>query len=273
MNLICYLYYEDAASHICRLIRRLGNLFKFSEVIVVYNQNSIRELGPVEGCGFRLVPYGGDGWEFGAYQAGIDSLNQSSRGGVVIFNDTAGRNYPLFGGDLSRIRSASNAHSGASVPVLCGKYESLGIQFRLRELMFDGWVRSNIFYANEAALDAVSWEFFDPDLFLAPCCFGGDVFVGDSASNELQTYIHDWLGPAAGRAGWLEHAGRHSVPDAVLARKAGSILLEKFLSARIVNSGGRLVDYCDQNELPWVTHLKSKAFYLTRRLRRLSGLA
>jgi hypothetical protein len=269
MNLICYIYYPNAVSHIFRLIALLQRQLRLSEVVIVYSRSNIGTLSPPpSGATFRLLPYDGAGWEFGAYQLGLDQLSRQEAKGVLVLNDTAGRNYPLFQSNLRELARLCKETVLEPHPVLAGKLESQGQNFAIHGLSFTSWIRSNIFYINRAGLEALSWRLFDPEVFAAPTCHDGVVSTGGITSANLESHIATWLGAGAHKQGWVAHADKAAVSDSLLSRKAGSILLEKYLSARIVAAKGRVLDYDESRgyRLAWV---KLKVFYLKRRIDRL----
>jgi hypothetical protein len=268
MSLICYIYYADAVNHVFLLIARLQRQMRIAEVVVVYNNHNLGPLTPPSGArDWRVLPYDGTDWEFGAYQLGLDHLSRTELAGVLVLNDTAGRNYPLFDSHVRELARICEASSAASHGVLAGKLESQGLNFEIRGLAFDSWIRSNIFFLNRAGLEALSWRLFDAAVFTAPVCAEGVVATGGVTSAMLESHIANWLGAGAGKQGWRAHAGRAAVQDSLLARKAGSILLEKYLSARVAASGGRLLGY-DGPQESGLDRLRVRAFYLKRRLRR-----
>lgn len=269
MSLICYVYYPSAVSHMLRLIAQLQRHFRITEVVLVYNRNSIGMLTqPSGGQAWGLLPYDGADWEFGAYQLGLDQLSRDKVEGVLVLNDTAGRNYPLFASNLSELARVCEESATVAHPVLAGKLESQGHVYTIQGLTFTSWIRSNIFFVNRAGLDALSWRFFDAAVFAAPNCSEGLVTTGGFTSTALESYIANWLRAGSGKQGWLEHAGKAAARDSLLAHKAGSILLEKFLSARITAAGGRLLSYDAPGE-SWLERLRIKSFYVMRRISRM----
>lgn len=269
MKLICYIYYADAISHVLRLSVKLQRQFRIREVVVIYNRKNISLLTPPPGGeAWGLLPYDGADWEFGAYQLGLDQLSRDKVEGVLVLNDTAGRNYPLFASNLRELARVCEEFATVAHPVIAGKLESQGHVYAIRGLTFTSWIRSNIFFVNRAGLDALSWRFFDAAVFAAPNCSEGVVTTGGFTSTALESYIANWLHAGSGKQGWLEHAGKAAARDSLLAHKAGSILLEKFLSARITAAGGRLLSYDAPGE-SWLARLRIKSFYIMRRISRM----
>lgn len=247
MNLVCYLYYSSAIKDVYSLVSVLNRLIKLDNVCIVVNKNIDFELveRTFSAALFQkvnIVSYNPDNWEFCAYDLGIDSVCPSLNNGVIIFNDTAGRNYPLFNSDLRRFVELVKIHSGDKFPVYIGKVESAGRQFFLDGMAFNSWIRSNIFYMNKSAIESVG-HVFDESLFKCPYVDRGRFVFGERVSSTLADYINNWLSPSGEKNGWLAHVGKKDVSSDVLLKKAGSILLEKRLSAIVSNGGGALVTY------------------------------
>ncbi len=268
MNLICYAHYRDAVEHVFRLIAQLRKQLQITEVLVVHDRTNLAALVPPRQVGaVCLLPYDGKDWEFGAYQLGLDHVDREGVEGVVVLNDTAGRNYPLFGSHLRKLGQICAESAASDRAVLAGKLESQRQAFAIQGLAFDSWIRSNLFFVNRAGLETLAWRLFDPAVFTAPACRDGIVATSGIASAALQTYIANWLGVGAGPQGWRAHTDRTAVSDSLLARKAGSILLEKYLSAKVIAAGGQLVDY-DETKSSMLWELKQRSFYLRRRFSR-----
>ena len=243
MTLVCYLYYEEAIGQVLDLIARLRKHLDVSRVLIVYDQRRLRGEDLVTSdAQVRVLPYAGDDWEFGAYQLGLDESDWR-RGGLVFLNDTVGRNYPFFAGDLRRFADGCRTAAASDGPVVVGKIEQSTCAYSLLGREFDAWIRSNIFYLNAPALDAIGAELFDAAVFRAPVVEDGRLRVGLPVSPELEAHLLNWLSPSAGKAGWLAHARQTAADPAVLRGKLGSILLEKHLSARLRAAQAKFVSY------------------------------
>jgi hypothetical protein len=281
MKLVCYLHYPGSLAHVRRLTQRLCQMLDPDEQVWVYDA---RRLSPADLVGLdasiRLLPYGGEDWEFGAYQLGLDALTGPAASAVVFMNDTAGRNYPLPAGDLRRFALHSRLAEACSQPCIVGKIERRGQggqggwSDELAGLRLDRWIRSNLFCLNAPALGLLSHRLFDPAIFRAPHLRGGQLVVGLPVSSAFEQYLLSWLSPAAGASGWLAHAGQAVADPAVLRDKLGSILLEKHLSARLQEVQAELLSYEPASPSlrhAWAVWLFFKRRGLQRRWRALRG--
>lgn len=272
MTLIAYLFYEQAVEHVLQLVARLRTQLSVSEIVLIYNRRNLNSsVIALNDSSIRLVPYAGSDWEFGAYQLGLSEAAWRGGRGVIFLNDTAGRNYPFSRSDRCRFVAACQAASAGSEPAVVGKIESTGCTYKLMGRDFNRWVRSNLFYLNAAALEALGGTLFDSAIFHAPRWHGECLDVGVPMSKELEDYLRCWLSPEAGGAGWLAHTQQTGIDAGILRGKLGSILLEKHLAARLLASGAKLVQYEPDGPSP-LHRFAVWLFFKRRGLQRRFGL-
>jgi hypothetical protein len=273
VNLTCYAFDADAAASLFRLIGRINVRANISAISVVFRSTidvrSLHAMAHREGIfgSCRFVSYDGSNWEFAAYQAGIETLEPNHEG-VIVVNDTAGRNYPFLHGDLVRFLRQIDLVKGSAKPAIIGKVETAGAIFSFNGVEFDRWIRSNLFYINRAALDSLNGSVFERHVFDAPSCRDGQLAVGVPMSNELERYLLRWMDPSSGKNGWLAHARRPQVDNVVRRGKLGSILLEKHLSARLIAAQAEVISYEPEGNPLWHA-LAVRLFFKRRRLRQL----
>jgi hypothetical protein len=274
MKLAVYLYDQAGAQAAVRLLGRLRRRLAFEQVCVVYrallDPAALQALGDWRAGAARCdwLPYEGAQWEFAAYQLALDHLGPTP-GGLLVVNDTAGRNYPFFDDDLARLAQQAALCRDETQPALIGKIEAGPATFSLCQLHFAHWVRSNLFYLNAAGVAALQRTLFEPAVFAAPSYVQGRLVLGLPASAALEQHLARWMSLDPADDGWIVHAGRPHMSDAVLRGKTGSILLEKRLSSRLQAAGGRLLSYEPGGASPW-HRLRVRAFFSLRsRLKRL----
>lgn len=219
------------------------------------------------GIGLPLQELEDDGrrWEFGAWQAGIEQLGADTAAWLLL-NDTAGVNDPWPRAERARLRHAADslATGPAAAPLLAGALKAAPAGCALEGQALPAWVQTQAFVLSAAALQALQGRLFDRTLFEAPQVEQGLIRWPDSVSPALAAHIGGWL-TRPGKDGWRHHAGRAEVPDALLRDKAGAILLEKRLAARVLAAGGQLVDCSRAPTGPW-QRLQRRLFYWQRRL-------
>lgn len=276
MDIACYLYELKAAARTLNLIRRICRESNVDRIAVVFHKaiplegivKSAQRFGLHSHC--RYIQSAGEHWEFEAYQRGLDALSPCIHG-LIVINDTAGRNYPFFTGDMRRFISAAGAAAVAGKPVIVGKVESRGCGFSLLGIHFHKWIRSNIFYINATGLTALNHTLYDERVFRAPTYQGGQLMINLPVSANLADYLLQWLNPASGKSGWLAHSARRHTGEALLRGKLGSILLEKYISARLESGGGDFVTYEPEERSFWYDY-SVRMFFKRRRLLKKVGL-
>jgi hypothetical protein len=135
------------------------------------------------------------------------------------------------------------------------------------------WARSNAFALSPEAIGALGGRVFVAEDFLAPTIAGSELRLPEFLSPPLRSYILAWL-TDPGKHGWRQHAGRSDPQLELLRSKAGSILLEKRMAARVVAAGGFLHPFGQSMSGAWRV-VSERAFYFERRLsrwRRVAGL-
>ena len=279
MQLALYVYDEPGAQAAFRLLHRLRQRLAWQAICVVYRaalalpmlEQLARRHGVDGDCTY--LPYDGREWEFHAYQLALNALVPSASG-LLVLNDTAARNYPFFEDDLRRLGQQIALAAEEQQPILIGKIEQARQSFSLAGLTFDRWVRSNLFYLNQAALQALRHTVYEPEVFAAPRYEHGRLLLGMAASSALEQHLARWMSTDPADDGWLVHSGRPGIGTEVLRGKTGSILLEKRLSSRVLAAGGALRSY-EPATPSWWHRLRVKAFfaYRSRRRRWLGRLA
>lgn len=224
------------------------------------------------GIGLPLIELEDDGrrWEFGAWQAGVERLGADAAVWLLL-NDTAGVNDPWPQAERARLRQQADQltaewadRNASRAPLLAGALKPAPAGCALEGQALPAWVQTQAFVISAAALQALDGRLFDRALFEAPQVAGGRIRWPDGVSPALAAHIGGWL-TRPGKDGWRHHSGRAAVPDALLRDKAGAILLEKRLAARVLAAGGQLVDCSRAPSGPW-QRLQRRVFYWQRRL-------
>lgn len=260
---VTYAYYPRYREHLLGLVGRLTS--GFGEAHVVWVHAPGLAAGAPAGFKGRWVEHAHDGrgWEWGAYQSGLDVLRGQGWDSPICFlNDTAGVHYPLPAAALQGLRAAVMA-DGAQV-LLAGHVQAAPAGFALQDLPIRSWVFSNAFVLTPAACAALDQRLYSADEFEGPQVRDNGTLQWPAAvSPALAAHLDAWL-LSPGKHGWRRHAGRREVPAEQLRNKAGAILLEKRMSARVLAAGGTLQHWAPTGQGPW-QRLKLRAFYWRRR--------
>jgi hypothetical protein len=257
LAVVAYAFYPQHGEHLARVVARYATGHAAKVVWVHAASVAARP-------GWQALPHDGAGWEFGAYQRGLDALQQQGWvGPIAFFNDTAGRHYPLPGSELRALRRFALAAPAARAAV-AGHVETAPRGCAWRGLPVPRWVRSNAFVLSPAALQALNGRLFDGEEFAAPRWAEGTLAWPAHLSTALHAHLDRWL-MSPGKHGWRHHAGRPDAAPELLCGKAGSILLEKRMAALVLAAGGTLLPSTGQGMLQ---RLRERAFFARRRLGR-----
>lgn len=219
------------------------------------------------GIGLPVQELEDDGrrWEFGAWQTGVEALRAGGAVGAwLLLNDTVGVNDPWPRADRLALRRAADALAAGDSVALAGGVTALPAGSAMAGQPLDGFVQSQAFALSAAALRVLGGSLFDAACFEAPRVQAGRLQLPGELSPALANHLVDWL-TRQDKHGWRHHRGRGELPDEALRDKAGSILLEKRLTARVLAAGGAVVDCRSRSTHP-LRRLARRAFYWRRRL-------
>ncbi len=265
LALVCYSFYPAYQARLLRTVRLFLAGQRESVVVMVRSAQAPSCLAALVACGAQAIEIetDGSGWEFGAYQRGLDALlGLGWAGAVTILNDTAGIHYALRRGEIAALRQFALDPPTQS-PDIMGPVQAAPGLFKYRDLDLPAWVRSNAFTLSPAALQVLQQRLFSAEDFEAPLITAQGLELPQTLSPALRQYVRVWL-MASGRHGWRQHAGRADPPLPLLRDKAGSILLEMRLAARVLAAGGQLHNSTPRAHPAW-QFVCERAFYLRRR--------
>ncbi len=265
MVVIGYHFYEDNSKRFFSLMRKLCFEFPGSSSIVVQN-SSIKSNLNLDGLNkSKVISYCGEGWEFGAYQLGLDCIeNELFNDGVIIINDTASINYPLYDDDIINIIGLIGEYCVSSVPVLIGKVELPARPMTMYERKLEQWVRTNIFYLNFAAICAINKKIYDEELFQSVTFDGENLGFPKIIGGDMREYIKNWMVPRENIYSWSEHVGVRNIDKSIVRGKTGSILHEKRLASLVQYAGGEILSYSmPANSLR--SKFRDKIFYFKKK--------
>ncbi len=238
--IVIYSFYPANKRHAEKVLVELARPFDTAHVVNVYSTRLTELLEPHKGMKISHIPFDGQGWEFAAYQLGLNHLkNLGWRGSVLILNDTAGVHYPMTPHMLRGLQCAAALPEEAPPRVTGCLEHAAHSGFSYRNIPVVAWIRSNAFVLTASALKILDWKLYDEQDFKASRVSNSALFLPSFLSDDLAEHIRIWL-TASGKKGWKHHVKRASVPPEILAGKAGSILLEKRMSTLVVAAGGEL---------------------------------
>ncbi|HSD39618.1 MAG TPA: hypothetical protein VLC92_19085 [Rhodocyclaceae bacterium] len=158
---------------------------------------------------------------------------------AIVVNDTTGVHFQVDQESFAKFMHQVARAARHREPTLTGSINRLEHDVRVLELDAARWVRSCLFAINHPALEALNWKIYQPE-------FETGVRIGESGlldmpglvNQSMQDHINAWLisGPSGER--WYgAETGKSAPTEGFLIKKAASILNEKYLSAKIADSG------------------------------------
>ena len=191
----------------------------------------------------EVIRHDNSGLEFGAYQAGLERLLATcDPDWVLVVNDTFATHDNFATPYRERLRgelSYTREH-----PAIVGQVESIARSYLLAGLRSHRWVRSSVYALNRAAIGALGGRIYVPE-------FDASVVETDDRSRfftpvvdaVLADHLHEWLFKSRGAGNhWYGAEPLQASNMARMARKARSILQEKYLSARLEDRGAEFAD-------------------------------
>lgn len=178
-----------------------------------------------------FVVHDNAGWEFGAYQKGLNLLRRSADiDGVIFINDTIGIKHYLPNTAINALLDFIYNIDNKIDPAIAGEIDQSRDQsFSIYGLSTNRWIRTSIFYLNTPALEALESELYFSQLFEDTTCIDGSIHNSNVSSQTLN-YIYSWLS-GTGIRSW-HGANRYINGDSSFrAQKVAAVLSEKYLSA------------------------------------------
>jgi hypothetical protein len=187
----------------------------------------------------RLVDHDNTGWEFGGYQAGLDSLDRDKTDRLIIANDTVMAHAFVHPDDALALHD--RLIESRDEPAIIGRVISLGAELRLDSAIGSGWVRSHLFGLTHEGLDLLDWRLFDPAVeAMVATSDQVDRLFDDRVNEAVRRQITGYLfGEPKGR--WYKAAPLTASNSAFFCQKARAILQEFNNSIQMEHRGGHMV--------------------------------
>lgn len=248
--LIAYSYYPQYEKKFFTLVDSLAESCGVEKIVYVFS-----DLGAREGAFHRLssnaivLEHDNQGWEFGAYQRGMDAVYQGLEQGdvVIVLNDTTGV-HSIFDGEMRRLFQESIRRYGMSTePVIIGEVDTVKEKLQVLQMNVGQWVRSCIFALNYEAVRALSGVVYEKRISdgISVDSSGNLVFSKLVANEALAEHVSQWI-----QAGKRVRASSKAVGHYFLVNKSASTINEKYISAAVVLAGGMVVDVCNRRFVP-----------------------
>jgi hypothetical protein len=178
------------------------------------------------------VVHDNTGYEFGAYQAGLDRLAPLDLDWVLILNDTYALHRAFTSVHRRHLLEVLARPADDSASLAAGEVETYGRSFAILGARTHRWLSTSVFALNRVALRALGGRVYRPELdALVPGGPDVDRFFAPALDGALARHVAAWLLVPRGPDTWYGAAVPDAANAARLAAKARSILQEKHLSA------------------------------------------
>jgi len=241
-------YYPEYIEQSLRHLRQMCELLQPERCVLVANNAAVlpalQQAAARSRCASSVLLHDNSGLEFGAYQAGVDRLLRAGEPDwTVILNDTFAI-HQCFSRPMRRhFVDAVTTIGDRDTPIAVGQVESLPRSFDLLGLRMHRWITTNVFAVNRGALRALSHRLrcVEPDELVTGSP-PAETFFSTRLDPVLREHLGRWLFVPAGESSWYRAAPLDAENAPAFARKACSILQEKYLSARLEAAATIFVD-------------------------------
>ena len=250
IGIVCVHFEPKKLSRTLLALQRIErSALALHSVFVANHEDAVSALnsaGAKPGESSEVLLHDNSGMEFGGYQAGLDQLLRAVSPEWVLFaNDTFATHHNFEA--VSRQKLVGELKRTVDFPMVIGQVKSLPRSYELAGLRTHRWITTNLFALNRPALRALGNRVYWPEIeSLVTETSEIDKFFALSVDNVLRDHLRTWL--FCDRADWHWYASEPLQPAnaAKMARKARSILQEKYLAALLDSSGAA---FADLNEL------------------------
>jgi hypothetical protein len=236
-------YLRDSTSAVARLAARTGA----ETVVAVANRDDL--LPSLEALASRFparsikcLQHDNTGLEFGAYQAGLDCVRDADPEWVVFANDTFAVHNCFYSVYQNHLVSALATPADDTL-CAAGEVVSLAKSFNIGGIRSNRWLTTSIFAINRAALRALNHRVYHPEINeLIRSSSARDLFFSEALDATMAAHLAGWLFGVPGQGAWYGAAPLTDESAPRLARKARSILQEKYLAALLDEAGAWFFD-------------------------------
>jgi hypothetical protein len=232
-------YYPGYVHQSLRHLHEMCERLQPGRCVLVANNHTVlpalQEAAHRSAWAASVLLHDNSGLEFGAYQAGVDHLLAAGEPDwTVILNDSFAI-HQCFSRPMRRhLVHAVATIEDCDTPIVVGQVESLPRSFDLLGIRMHRWITTNAFAVNRGALRALSHRLrcAEPDELVAGSP-PAEAFFSACVDPVLREHLGRWLFVPAGALSWYRAAPLDVQNAPGFARKARSILQEKYLSARL----------------------------------------
>lgn len=237
VHIVLVVYYPQYLKRICFITSQFAQEVNVASIQVVINNPAISDtdvtrLLTVARVQVNCVRHDNTGFEFGAYQRGIDEIRNTETDGFdcLVMNDTVGTHQRI---DRLYLRNFLGTVKARHTRSIVGNTDSVPRRLDVHGLYCVRWVRSNLFYMDHEALLAINHTVYVPEI--DALIAGGSTepeFYSKTVSPSLRHHISTWLF-GSGEFAWYKAEPLTAENCTRMAFKARCILQELYLSMRL----------------------------------------
>jgi hypothetical protein len=199
----------------------------------------------VQEIGNEVSKIGGDNssWEFSGWQKGLDFLNaQKIEYDLVLLCNNAFLMND--GSSLLERYAARAAYLSYFLQSVVGRADSYGKEFQIESHKMKSWVCTNSFFIPRRFIQkiksVITFNSHDMERFLPVEYNSGEIFLKEAAISQwyMDKALIEWL-----TKNWHGSFSLSNNTWDIFSRKVHSILNEVVLTARLRESGARVLDY------------------------------
>ena len=246
VGIVCAHYDPAKVDQTLRILGRIKRHVPALHSVFVANHDSawraLQASPAIGGSSTTVLRHDNSGMEFGASQAGLDRLLADHDPEWVLFaNDTVATHHSF--GTIYRRKLAAELGRRREVPAIIGQVVSLPRSFQIEGRRTHRWITTNLFALNRAALRVLDGRVYriDLDARVTETSEMADFFALQ-VDPVLREHLEAWLFRAHPGWHWYASDPLSAINMTKMARKARSILQEKYLSAVLEDVGAEFVN-------------------------------
>jgi hypothetical protein len=258
VGILCVHYYESYAEDSIRTHAMLAESLPQSHSVFVANNGAVRaalvRLLESRRSSYEIISHDNTGLEFGAYQTGLDQLQKRKPEWIIVANDTFATHDNF--SSIYRQRFASEVSVSKTIPTVVGRVDRISRSYQVEGMRTNRWIQSNVFAINQQALSVLDNRLYWPALeSLIRDSSDEAEFFSPLVDPILKEHLSIWLFRSRPGPHWYLSEPLSAANSARMARKARSILQEKYLSAALDAAS---TDFISIREMPLASKIVRK---------------
>lgn len=241
---VYYSYYQShlalRAQHLIDLLTRLERIPMRLLIVSPNNTDHLESqiTSAFRGIQLSRINHDNSGWEFGAYQRGLNYIKtHSPNSNTLIVNDTIGIRQLIGRPELSHLAHALQyAEDHPTCAIAAGEIDQfLNADYTAYNLPLQRWIRTSLLLLSNQTLSDIDWTIHH-DRIYNDTIVDNHIPRNPNLSDSLNSHIREWLSPSNPK-GWHSRNSDPLKNENFLRQKFASIVNEKVLSATLISKG------------------------------------